>query len=1029
MPTHKPKGNARYIDPVDTPILRQSNFELLNEENYANLEDVSKSKTKPIDETKKVETRLTLNQKAKMADGPELINLGNIKIKSSDLRSLTSESKSVILHNLPFDYTLNDLKKKFGTLPYTKDIRLVTKSTGESKGFGYIDFDNRKAALEFIEDYHRTFIGKSELRVEFAIPLKKHHQLLGKDKAKGQIISIPQRRFIPLIVHNLPTSLTNEELTNIFRSAEGFIDSNIITDDEGSSLGFGSLDFNSRVNAENALKKYQGFKIGRFTLKLDISANFDINGTIAKGLEESQTLIIHNLPKDISDHELKQAFRVASGYLHSRVTYDSDGTPRGIGYVDFDSRENTEAALNIFDEAWQFGINLKLDIANPLTESTRNYINANKRQPNCNNAQSHSKEKTNLMVFNLSKNVTEKILSDLFRNVKGFENTQILSSSTSPNNFGFINFESLEPLMLVYNQFQGYELEGKRLRLQLPNSYQQSKSKQEPTQTADFKIIVIVHHLSNQVTQKVFKKIFSKVEGVIRGEVVYDDAKKPRGYGTLIFDTIEHAESAITEFEHFEIKNQKVRLQIKPDVLSAIENQKKKSTKLAKKNHSNGIDGIGILIVHKIPPDLTLIELSKAFEKFYGFVRAELVFDKDGKRKSYGYIILDSLDSIKKNNLYGNKAGDTTVNIQIMQDTEVNNYIRKFKNNSIPGVNQLPLHKLVENKGLPPAQSVFIASKEETKLLPCEAERQAGFLKAQQLMEFINNMNKPAREEVDDQPEEEEEKEKEGETEGEEKEKEKEVETQEEQGQDSKLELKGEAEGEEEVEEEEEEIEEEEEEETAPESDIEPEAATSGSSDLERRHSSRKFSGSSTRTTPPPRQCSQELYDNNEYGPAAELRPRKLIKPLTLYCIPSQADEIVLDELFYRFKGYVASKVDVNKEGLRNGLIYFDSPDNVILGRRRIKTRGLLLLGKKITFSPPKLYDLEERELRSRRLVTEDRRRSRRFNDYDYESSGSTTISTRPKRSSKTEHDDITEAKLDQLRASIANTIERMKIQ
>lgn len=136
---------------------------------------------------------------------------------------------------------------------------------------------------------------------------------------------------------------------------------------------------------------------------------------------ESSTLFVGNLSWKVDDNVLYEEFQSCKGVTGARII-QKDGRPRGFGYVDFDSAENANAAMEEKQGAFLDGRDMRLDLSSgkPNNNPTQR---ANERAKKFNDEM--SPESDTLFVGNLSFNVDEESVSAFFNDVANVKSLRL----------------------------------------------------------------------------------------------------------------------------------------------------------------------------------------------------------------------------------------------------------------------------------------------------------------------------------------------------------------------------------------------------------------------------------------------------------------------------------------------------------------------------------------------------------------------------------------------------------------------------
>ncbi|KAI9782393.1 MAG: Multiple RNA-binding domain-containing protein 1 [Candelina submexicana] len=179
-----------------------------------------------------------------------------------------------------------------------------------------------------------------------------------------------------LFVRNLNFSTATERLTDIFRPLAGFISARVKTKPDIRnpghmlSMGFGFLEFRSKVQAQAALSAMEGYILDGH--RLSIKASQKGSDAIDEGKREqrkkdisrrSTKIIIKNLPFETSKKDVRALFGPYGQLRSVRVPKKLDHSTRGFAFADFLTAREAENAISALRDTHLLGRRLVLDYA------------------------------------------------------------------------------------------------------------------------------------------------------------------------------------------------------------------------------------------------------------------------------------------------------------------------------------------------------------------------------------------------------------------------------------------------------------------------------------------------------------------------------------------------------------------------------------------------------------------------------------------------------------------------------------------
>ena len=169
---------------------------------------------------------------------------------------------TIFVSNLSYSATEDDLNNTFKQVGDIVDIRLVKSVNNKSRGFGYIEFHTREEALAALEMDRVPVLERpcyvseckergagSKAEFKFSTRLEKHK----------------------LFVNNLPYSVSEAELREIFESVGKVKSVRMVTTKSGKFKGFAYVEYVSSDDASKAVMELDGKEVGDRVMSVAIS--------------------------------------------------------------------------------------------------------------------------------------------------------------------------------------------------------------------------------------------------------------------------------------------------------------------------------------------------------------------------------------------------------------------------------------------------------------------------------------------------------------------------------------------------------------------------------------------------------------------------------------------------------------------------------------------------------------------------------------------------------------------------------------
>ncbi|KAL7206485.1 hypothetical protein ACSBR2_019242 [Camellia fascicularis] len=236
---------------------------------------------------------------------------------------------------------LHDTFSSFGNI---LSCKVATDPSGQSKGYGFVQYDSEEAAQKAIEKLNGMLLNDKQVYV--GPFLRKQEREMALDKVK----------FTNVFVKNLSESTTEEDLKKIFGDFGAITSAVLMRDADGNSKCFGFVNFENADDAARSVESLNGQKIdnkewfvGKAQKKsereLELKNRFE--QTVKEAADKSQglNLYIKNLDDSIGDDKLKELFSPFGIITSYKVMRDPSGVSRGSGFVAFSTPEEASRAL------------------------------------------------------------------------------------------------------------------------------------------------------------------------------------------------------------------------------------------------------------------------------------------------------------------------------------------------------------------------------------------------------------------------------------------------------------------------------------------------------------------------------------------------------------------------------------------------------------------------------------------------------------------------------------------------------------
>lgn len=199
------------------------------------------------------------------------------------------------------------LHDTFSTFGNILSCKIATDGSGQSKGYGFVQYETEEAAQKAIQQLNGMLLNDKQVYV--GPFLRKQEREMAVDKTK----------FTNIYVKNLSESTTDEELNKVFSEYGTVTSAVVMRDADGNSKGFGFVNFENAEDAAKAVDALNGQKfdnkewyVGKAQKKhereQELKQRFE--QTVKEAVDKSQglNLYIKNLDDTVDDDSLKELF-------------------------------------------------------------------------------------------------------------------------------------------------------------------------------------------------------------------------------------------------------------------------------------------------------------------------------------------------------------------------------------------------------------------------------------------------------------------------------------------------------------------------------------------------------------------------------------------------------------------------------------------------------------------------------------------------------------------------------------------------
>ncbi|OMO74656.1 hypothetical protein COLO4_26551 [Corchorus olitorius] len=255
-----------------------------------------------------------------------------------------SGTANIFIKNLDKSIDQKALHDTFYSFGNIMSCKIATDGLGQSKGYGFVQFDSEEAAQNAIDKLNGMLINDKQVYVGHFLRKQERDTALHKTK------------FNNVYVKNLAESTTDEDLKNVFGEYGEITSAVVMRDADGKSKGFGFVNFENADDAAKAVEALNGKKfeekewyVGKAQKKSEreqeLRTRFEQSMKEVADKFQGVNLYVKNLDDSISDEKLKELFSEFGNITSCKVMRDPSGISKGSGFVAFSTPEEASRAL------------------------------------------------------------------------------------------------------------------------------------------------------------------------------------------------------------------------------------------------------------------------------------------------------------------------------------------------------------------------------------------------------------------------------------------------------------------------------------------------------------------------------------------------------------------------------------------------------------------------------------------------------------------------------------------------------------
>jgi polyadenylate-binding protein len=252
---------------------------------------------------------------------------------------------NIFIKNLDPSIGHKELYDTFSMFGNILSCKVAFDENGQSKGFGFVHFETPESANRAIQMVNDKI-------------LKNRKVYVGKFESKKERHKQMESSWTNVFIKDLDPEVSDKELMTAFSKHGNVTSAVIMRKDDGTSKGFGFVNFQHHEDAVKAVDALHGSSLGRnqkiiwcgrAQKKTEREAELQRRFKLIRMERITKfggiNLYIKNLEDDVTEEQLKKEFSAFGKIRSLKIMTDEKGNSRGFGFICFDTPEEAQHAM------------------------------------------------------------------------------------------------------------------------------------------------------------------------------------------------------------------------------------------------------------------------------------------------------------------------------------------------------------------------------------------------------------------------------------------------------------------------------------------------------------------------------------------------------------------------------------------------------------------------------------------------------------------------------------------------------------
>ncbi|CAN6595190.1 polyadenylate-binding protein, cytoplasmic and nuclear [Trichomonascus vanleenenianus] len=272
-----------------------------------------------------------------------------------------NSSGNIFIKNLDASIDREALHETFSAFGKIISCKVAYDEYGMPRGFGYVLFEDPRAADEAIEQMDGVLMNDRQVSVSHHITKRERQHRLEEMRAN----------YTNLYIKNIDQSVTEGEFRALFEQHGAIASMSLPLTAEGLSRGFGFVNYESHEDAVKAIEALRGYELHGKRLYVSRAQKKYERLEELRQQEQARlaskflntNLYVKYLDESIDDDRLKEAFAPFGTITSARIMTDDSGRSRGYGFVCYATPQEAQAAIAAMHESELAGKQIYVNLA------------------------------------------------------------------------------------------------------------------------------------------------------------------------------------------------------------------------------------------------------------------------------------------------------------------------------------------------------------------------------------------------------------------------------------------------------------------------------------------------------------------------------------------------------------------------------------------------------------------------------------------------------------------------------------------